>query len=305
MQTCSTCNYESPASAKFCRQCGAPLYAESDLSGASTRNYGRQEPAPAVSVSAPLPPSVADVFGANTAQHYQSPQAYVQPVSNTAPITGNSSKFRNWRLIAFVLLVLFVGVGLGALFTAGRGNNHGGDPVSPEELAQMDALAQRQVHQQQMADRIREAQDRAREAQDRIREAQQRARELAERAAESGATLAPSDGKPLDLSQYEYPGANVGNYSRIPGNEMLQLRTKDSFDAINQHYQKKLGKPLLFINDGDDDKSLFFQSNTSPAVFVSVEHDDDSGRWLITITRAPFQFAQPDAPKVANGAAKQ
>src|SRR6185436_7127286 len=106
----------------------------------------------------------------------------------------------------------------------------------------------------------------------------------------------------LDLSQYEYPGASVGNYSRIPGNEMLQMRTKDSFDSINQHYQKKLGKPLLLINDGDDDKSLFFQSNTSPAVFVSVEHDDD--RWLITITRAPFQFVQPDASKPPNSSAK-
>ena len=86
---------------------------------------------------------------------------------------------------------------------------------------------------------------------------------------------------------------------------MLQMRTKDSFDAINQFYQKKLGKPLLFINDGDDDKSLFFQSNTTPAVFVSVEHDDDADRWLITITRAPFQFPQPEAPKPPNSAAKQ
>jgi hypothetical protein len=303
MQTCSSCNYESPASAKFCRQCGAPLYAESELSGASTRNYGRQEPAPAVPISAPLPPSVADVFGANTARHYQTPQAYVQPVSNTAPITAGSSKFRSWRLIAFVLVVLFVGVCVGRLVAPSH--NRDDAPVSPEHLAQMDAQAQLQFHQQQMAERIREAQQRALETQDRIREAQDRARELAERAAEAGATIATGDVKPLDLSTYEYPGAHVGNYSHIPGNEMLQMRTKDSFDAINQHYQKKLGKPLLFINDGDDDKSLFFQSNTAPAVFVSVEHDDDNDRWLITITRAPFQFSQPDAPKVANGAAKQ
>ncbi len=304
MQTCSSCNYESPASAKFCRQCGAPLYAENDLSGASTRNYGRQEAAPAMPVSAPLPPpSVADLFGANTARHYQAPPVYVQPVINTAPITGSSSKFRSWWLIAFVLLILFVGVGVGRLLVPGP--NRDEMPVSPEHLAQMEAHAQMQAQQQMMADRIREAQERAREAQDRIREAQERARELAERAAESGAALTPSDGKPLDLSKYEYPGANVGNYSHITGYEMMQLRTKDSFDAIKDFYQKKLGKPLLFINDGDDDKSLFFQSNTSPAVFVSVEHDDDSDRWQITITRAPFQFAQPDAPKVASGAAKQ
>jgi hypothetical protein len=303
MQTCSTCNYESPASAKFCRQCGAPLYAESDLSGASTRNYGRQEAAPAAPVSAPLPPSVADLFGANTARHYQTPQAYVQPVSNTAPIMGGSVKFRSWRLIAFALVVLFVGVCLGAFLAPGK-NHRDEQPVSPEELAQMNAEAQRQMQQQQMADRIREAQERAREAQDRIREAQQRVREAAERAAESGAPLAPGDAKPLNLTQYEYPAASVGNYSHIPGSEMLQMRTKDSFDTIKEFYEKKLGKPLLLINDGDD-RSLFFQSNTSPAVLVSVEHDDDSGGWQITVTRAPFQFAQPEAPKVASGAAKQ
>jgi hypothetical protein len=299
MQTCSTCNYESPSNAKFCRQCGAPLFAESDLSGASTRNYGRQEPAPAVAaaVSAPLPPSVADIIGANTARHYQPPQAFVQPVINTAPINTSVSKPRNLRLVAIILLVLFVGLGLGRLFAPSRSFDRTPVPMSPEETIRLDMEAQRHVQQQMMADRIREAQDRAREAQDRVREAQERARELAERAAAEGAVIATGDVKPLDLSQYEYPGANVGNYSRIPGYEMLQLRTKASFDTIKEFYQGKIGKPLLFINDGDDDKSLFFQSNTTPAVFVTVEHDDDSGRWLITITRAPFQFPQPGAAK--------
>lgn len=304
MQTCSTCNYESPGSAKFCRQCGAPLFAESDLSGASTRNYGRQEPAPAVAaaVSAPLPPSVADIIGANTARHYQPPQAFVQPVVNTAPITGSSSKFRSWRLFLFIMAVLFIGVAMGRLFLPG---NHREQIVSPEELARLDAHAQMQIQQQHMADLIREAQNRTREEQSRLREAQRQALELAQRAAEAGAPVAASDGKPLNLDQYEYPGAAVGNYSRIPGSEMLQARTRDSFNAIKEYYQGKLGKPLLYINNEDDDKSLFFQSNTSPVVFVSVEHDDDSDRWLITITRAPFQFPQPDAPKVASGGTKQ
>lgn len=291
MPTCSTCNYESPGSAKFCRQCGAPLFAENDLSGASTRNYGRQAPAPAVAVSAPLPPSVADVVGADTARHYQPPQAFVQPVSNTAPINTGGSKLKSWQLVAFILLVLFVGIGIGAFLAPGRRDHRAIPPLPPEEMGRLNAEAQMHA-QQQLAEHMREMQNQA--------------RELAQHAAGAGIAIAPAPGdvQPLDLNEYEYPGATIGSYSRLPGNEMMQLRTKDPFDAIRGFYQKKLGKPLLFINDGDDDRSLVFQSNTAPTVVVTVNHDDDSDGWVIVVTRAPFQIAQPELPQPPVGVAK-
>lgn len=311
MQPCPTCQFESPLGAKFCRQCGAPLLtgmpAENELSGAATRNYGRQEPAFAPAGSAPLPPSISDVISSDTARYQQlphamqTPHAFMTPGANTAPMQRRFfTKGRHWRVLAF-FLVLMVGIGLGLIFA----HVNGEDPVTdPVELARMDAQAAEMARKQEMADRIREAQDRAREAQDRIREAEQRAREAAEQAAASGASLAPGDAKPLDLKEFEYPGAATGNYSRIPGSEMVQMRSKDSFDTILQHYQKKLGKPLMLMTD-DDDKSAFFQSTAAPAVFVSIENDEDNdGFWKITITRAPFQFHQPDAPKPPTAPAK-
>jgi hypothetical protein len=290
MQSCPTCQYESPAGAKFCRQCGAPLLAESEFSSAATRNYGRQTPAPAV--SAPLPPSVGDLFGADTARQHHQPPVYAPPAVSTAPI--KATRFRGGHWLG-LFLVLFLGIAVGALF-ASRAINGGDDHFTPAQLAEMDAAAALQAHQQEMADRIREIQDRARETQDQIREAQERAREAAAQAAEHGAAF-PSDVKPLDLSPYEYPGASMGNYSRIAGSEMVQLKTKDSFDALIQFYQKKLGKPLMLMKDNDGDNSAFFQSTTTPGVFVSIEADDENeGFWRITITRAPALFPQVDTP---------
>ena len=306
MQTCPTCRFESPLGAKFCRQCGAPIIAESEFTGASTRNYGRQEPAFAPAGSAPLPPSIGDVLSSDTARYQPpppapvAPQAFLTPSISTAPL---HRKARNWRVFAF-FLVLLVGIGLGAFFAVLHMDRP--DDTDPVELARLDAQAAEINRQQEMADHIREAVDRAREAQDRVREAADRAREAAEQAAASGATLAPGNVTQLDLSPFEYPGAATANYSRIPGNEIVQMRSKDTFDAIVQHYQKKLGKPLTLRNEADEKRALFQSSmgqsgmeqpQSVPTIFVSIESDDENeGFWKITINRAPFQFPQLDLP---------
>src|SRR5215510_1871156 len=139
MQTCPTCSYESPDGAKFCRQCGGPLYAESESSGAATRNYGRQASAPAV--SAQLPPSVIDAFGSDTSRHYQPPQspvpaaAYVAPqyVPNTSSLKPPRSKFR-WLLI-FAVLLLGMAFGSGIQKRADR--RRIATPIEYERLQRM------------------------------------------------------------------------------------------------------------------------------------------------------------------------
>lgn len=206
-------------------------------------------------------------------------------------------KLRNWRQLGF-FLVLMIGIGLGAFFAILH--TTGEEPVTdPVELARLDAQAEEQARRQEMADHMREIQQRAREAQDRFREAAQLAREHAEQAMAAGAPLLAGAEKPLDLSPFEYPGASTGNYSRIPGNEMVQLRSSDSFERIVQHYQKQLGKPLLLFTD-EDDKRAFFQSTASPGVLVSIAKDEDHGSlWSIAITRAPFQFPPLEVPMPA------
>lgn len=291
-QTCQHCSYESPAGARFCRQCGAPLFAETEASAASTRNYGRQESAPPVAAPASghLPPSVADIVAGETERYYQAPYVPAPLAPATAPI---KSRRRRWRFILLAFVLLF-----GVMFSVMIGIEMADDerPVmTPEARAEQEARRRQEDRQRETEDRIRESQDRVREAMDRQREALDRARESAERAAEAGGALALTDEKPLDFSQYEYPGATVGSSIRIPGHEMLTMRVPDGhYDAVNQFFQKKLGKPVIQINE-QWEKRLLFQSNTTPPISVSVETDyNPAGQLKITVLRSPFRVLSAD-----------
>jgi hypothetical protein len=293
-QTCQLCGYESPAGARFCRQCGAPHFVETETSAASTRNYGRQEPAPPVAAagSGHLPPSVADIVAGETERYYQPPYVPAPPAPVTAPI---KSGIKLWRWMIAFLFVLLIGAAIGALVRGTRRENR----MPPEERARFqkeeEARRRQEDLRRQAEDRMREAEDRAREAQDRARQALDHAREAAERASEAGATLALTDEKPLDLSTYEYPGATVGSSIRIPGREMIIMRVSDGhYDAVNQFYRKKLGEPIIEINEPAE-KRLIFQSNTAPAISVSVETDNERPGPLlkIVVLRSPFRIFRP------------
>ncbi len=309
-QTCQSCGYESPLGVRYCRQCGAQLYAETESSAAGTRNFGRQDPAPSVATAASghLPASVADVVAGETARYYQSaaPYAPVAAVPFTAPI---KSRIGNWRW--FVLaLVLIIGVMIGALLTA---SVRRGGPRIPVDSAQSQQQNEERMRQQEERRRqqeerrrqdefrrdaqnqTREAENRARDAVNRAREAMRQAEEAARRAIDAGAALAPADEKLLDLAHYDYPGAKTSASIRIPGRELLTLRTTDDFDAVNQFYQKKLGRPIIEVNESYE-KRLIFQSKTSPLISVSVETvPGPKGQELkITVFRSPFRFPSSD-----------
>lgn len=142
---------------------------------------------------------------------------------------------------------------------------------------------------------MREAEDRSREALNKAREAMRRAEEAARQASEAGAALAPTDEKLLDFVEFDYPGATVSNSIRIPGREMLTMRTTDSFDAVDQFYQKKLGQPILKINESYE-KRLIFQSNTPPLISVSVETVPGAAgpELKIVVLRSPFPFPRSE-----------
>jgi hypothetical protein len=73
------------------------------------------------------------------------------------------------------------------------------------------------------------------------------------------------------------------------------MRTTDSFDAVDQFYQGKLGEPILKINDSIETR-LIFQSDTPPLISVSVETvPSPAGQELkIVVLRSPFRFSRPD-----------
>lgn len=314
MPTCQTCSYDSPAGAKFCRQCGAPLFAESEMSGADTRNYGRQEAAPAG--SAPLPPvtpSVVDAFGGDTSRYYQAPvgavagtaglgsarpmvvtPAYMPPISNTTRLKG---KWKRCLLKGAAYLALLIGVaGIGAAI-----NEESHDERPAREFA-LSAADRNRIEIGRRFENILGATDETlRDTQERVKRLLEKhlqsiheQRDTARRLAESRNTASLTEIIPVDLAPFEYPHATVGNYVRIPGHELVVQQTKDSFAAINQFYQKKLGKPLFAVNE-DDRNRLIFQSGGSPSVVVKIsESDQRDDQWEITILRSPFPFSKPD-----------
>ena len=302
-QTCQLCSYQSPSGARFCRQCGAQLIVETELSAADTRNYGK-EPAPSVATagSGHLPPSVADAIAGDTERYYQAQYVPVPVVSVTSQI---KSRIGHWRWFA-LLFALLVGVMIGGIVTGGI-MSHSRDSRTPEERdrarreedarrRQEDARRRQDDARRRAEDLQRQSEDRARQAQDRAREAMDRIREANERAVEAGDEIAPTDAKLLDFSQYEYPGATVSSAIRIPGREMLTMRVaKEQFDAVNQFYQKKFDKPIIESNDADQIR-LIFQSKTAPLIAVSVETDfSHPGPSLkIVVLRSPFRLPRPD-----------
>ncbi len=310
MQHCSICHYESPEGAKFCRQCGAPLYAESELSGAGTRNYGRQEGAPTPSAFLPnpapsVPPSVVDAFGPETARYPKAPSSagvgtsslpniapmyaqpapvYMPPVHNTAPIKPKR-KLLKW---GGSLLLLLIAGGIGAGIN--EESNSGRTYLSGEDRARLERLRIEDRLTRTLTSAVTEQNDRI---QDELRQRLddvERAKEDARRAAERG--LVGLDEKPLDLKEFEYPGAASGQYSRIPGKELTTLRTRDDFETIVQHYQAKLGQPYVTLNERNNKRALF-QSGGTPSATVLVQETNDRNRDKISIMRSPFRFPKP------------
>ncbi|MGE0131565.1 MAG: hypothetical protein AB7U82_26080 [Blastocatellales bacterium] len=295
-QTCQNCSYESPASARFCRQCGAELFIETESSGASTRNYGRQGAAPTAvkSDSGYLPPSVADAVAGDTERYYQ---AQYIPAPITPPTTPIKSGFKLWRWMIAFLFVLLIGASIGVFFSRGSRREVRMPPEEAARIRREDEARRRQEQLRRDAEnQMRDAENRARDLRNRARDALKQSSEAAERASEAGAAIAQTDEKPLDLSQYEYPGATAGNTIRIPGREMLTMRVSDGhFDAVYQFYQKKFGKPIIEFNEPAEDRLLIFHSNTSPAISVSIETDDEHpGPMLkIVVLRSPFPIFRP------------
>jgi len=192
-------------------------------------------------------------------------------------------------------IVLLVGVaGIGAAINEGSHDDRPGPTLSFEDRQRLDIARRLESIQNVTGESLRDAQERTKRLLDKRLQSIREARDTTRRMAESGNAATLAEVIPVDLAPYEYPNASVGNYVRIPGHELMVQQTKDTFAAINQHYQKKLGKPLFIISE-ERRNLLVFQSSGSPSVVVKVEDSDQhDDQWEITILRSPFPFPKPD-----------
>jgi hypothetical protein len=309
MQLCSICNYESPEGAKFCRQCGAPLYAESEMSGADTRNYGRQDNGPILSAPLPKPaPSVVDAFGSETARYYKAPApagvgtsnlpniapmyaqhapVYMPPIQNTAPIKTKKRRLLKW---AGGLLLLIIAGGIGAGIN--EESNEGRFYLSRDDQARLERLRAEDRLNHATFNSVIEMNHRLREELDRRAEDIERAKEEAERAAERGST--GLDEKQLDLKDYEYPNSTSARYSHVVGKELMTLRTQDNFETLVDFYKRKLGDPLIILTERNNKRAIF-QSTGTPSTTILVQETNDRNREKIIALRSPFRLRKPTA----------
>jgi hypothetical protein len=284
-EACKKCGYESPEADKFCRQCGDQLSAETEFTAAVTLNHGRVEPQqPMASVgTGRLAPSIGDTIAGDTERYYSPPQyaaaqanidrppAYVErPTAYAERPTAYAlinppppSRFKSFSgfmkgLFMFLLVAaLLVTTGIAVRFS-----------MEAEQF-------RRELRERERSGDGREQADgRAQNAWDQMEEALRLAHRAAEKAASAGATLAINGEKPIDLSKYAYPNAQVEAMIDSHGNEALSLLATDNFDDVQKFYERLLGKPVLQVavnQPGNQRKKLLYQSTTLPSVLVKVE----------------------------------
>jgi len=290
MQSCQKCGNESPTGDKFCRQCGEPFVAESSSSAAATRNYIKQEATPSVATagSGYFPPSVADAIVGDTERYYQPPNLPVSPAQFNSQFRQKSGRWR-WTLW---ILALLLSAMIGSMATIpiirhrGRMSPPPDRPIPSE--AEREAQERFDRRRREVQNKIRDARNRSDQAQQRTQQAFRQFKEAYEQAEEAGTKIGNSGEKPIDLSEYDYPGASVSIANRIPGYEMMNIRTGETFDAIKQYYQKKFGSPLIEINEPYE-RWILFQTEKAPSMLIYVDSEFADQR-RIQVLRYPFRI---------------
>jgi hypothetical protein len=102
---------------------------------------------------------------------------------------------------------------------------------------------------------------------------------------------APPEGKAtLDLGKYKYPGATIDKQVRVFGNEILNMRTNDSYEEVKKFYQPLFGEPMVESND-DNEPKLVYQAAGNGSVLVTIQNDESHpGQVQIVVVRSPFQI---------------
>ena len=311
-EACKKCGYESPEADKFCRQCGDQLSAETEFTAAVTLNHGKVEPQkPMASVgTGRLAPSIGDTIAGDTERYYsppqyaaaqsqpqyaaaqanierpqayvERPQAYVErppayalinppPPSRFKSFSGFMKGFFVFLLV--VALIVTTGIAIRMDMEADQ--------------------ARRQLRERDESSEGRERADgRAQNAWEQMEKALQLAHEAAEKAASAGATVTIGGEKPVDLSKYAYPDAQVEAMIDSHGNEALSLLARDNFDEVQKFYERQLGKPVLQTavdRWGNQRKKLLYQSSTLPTILVKIE-EIERNRVKISILHSFLRF---------------
>ncbi len=272
-QACSRCGYTSDRPARFCRQCGSQLFAETDVTSATTRNYSQQNYAqPPTQFAEQQPADYAPGFSAasyspgtwadqtpNTSRLYQAPQYQVPAVDQK-----KNFSWGKWIFLSFLTFLLLSIMAGGALIWWGK-----------------------------------EAVQRA------IREGNASQPVVAADPSIPGVPLPPEappapQAVAVSLESLKYPGSTVVESTKAPFTENLSFTTSDDPETVKQFYDKKFRE--LFKNSDtniqtQDEEKYVYVSLSQPMITIEIEPDrKDDGKTRISIHKvsAPIpKFALP------------
>ena len=100
-RTCQHCGREA-TTGRFCRNCGAPLFAENEMTNAATRNYPPNQPSAVPTVPHNAPYTQHDYPSSDTARFYRPPEvsAYATPPRKNTAL---------WVILAIFCMLVMIG----------------------------------------------------------------------------------------------------------------------------------------------------------------------------------------------------
>lgn len=267
-QPCHKCGYDSDRPTRFCRQCGARLFVENEVTSASTRQYVPQQSAnpydgpyqSQLAQAQAAPDGRFDSQTPDTSRLYHTPMAPNLPSypSNYHPTESKKSGAWKWVLIALMCIVM-VSAGIGAMVI----------------------LAIRAKHTA------------AEPARDQLPENPNRPQEIARTDEEPGKSVPPIPPPPpstsgADLNRYKYPNAVVKNSVGGFGNDVITMSTSDSVSKVRDYYKKQLGARMINNENGD---TVSFKISNSQMIVITINEDKrGSDKTEITLIKTSWQL---------------
>lgn len=271
-QACSRCGYTSDRPARFCRQCGSQLFAETDVTSATTRNYSQQnypqQPAQFVEQqpaeytpgfsSASYTPGTWSDQTPNTSRLYQSPQYQVPAVQ-----PQKSFSWGKWIFISFLTFLLFCVMAGGAILWWGK-------KALDQTFTPTGGSASVPVASSEPPDP-----------------------EAPPPPAMPGGETAS-----VSLDSLKYPGAKIVESTKAPFTEKLGFTTDDDLETVKQYYDKKFGE--MFKNSAtniqsQDEEKYVYVALSQPMITIEIEPDQkDDGKTRISLVKV-----NPPIPKFA------
>lgn len=272
-QACSRCGYISDRPARFCRQCGSQLFAENDVTSATTRNYSQQpsqpeqhpaEYSPGFS-AASYSPGTWPEQTPNTSRLYQAPAIAQYPY----PAVQQKKDFSwgKWILISFLSFLLLSVLAGTALFWWGK---------RTFEQALKDAGSGSSVPVTVVVPPVPDI------------------------PIPPEAPPAPT-GTAVGLESLKYPGATVIESTKAPFTEALKFTTNDDLETVKAFYDKKfatLFKENEMKIQAKDGEKFVYTILASPLITIEVQPDpQDDAKTHISLTKVNTPFPKIGFPK--------